>query len=210
MDSQAIWRTVDEQRAQLADLLDTLDADQWATPSLCQGWTVRDVAVHLTHTQLTRAEMVRAVLRSGFRFDAMVRRLALEDSAGPPTITARLRSMVGSRKRPPMTKEIDPLMDLLIHTQDICAPLGIDRPMPTEAASAVAKHLWHMKFPFAPQRDLPGYHFVATDADFAVGPSWGARREAPIQDIVMMFARRRDVPAPEPEPDDNDGNNDSD
>lgn len=201
MDSQAIWRTVDEQRAQLADLLDTLKPDQWATPSLCRDWTVRDVAVHLTHTELSRADMIRAVLRSGFRFDAMMRRLALEDRADPASITARLRAMVGSRKRPPMTKEIDPLMDLLVHTQDICVPLNIDRAMPTEAAVAVAKHLWQMKFPFAPQRDLPGYHFVATDVDFTVGPSWGARREAPIRDIVMMFARRRDVPDPEPEPD---------
>jgi uncharacterized protein (TIGR03083 family) len=200
MDSDTIWRHIDEQRVQLADLLDTFQPHQWSTPSLCTGWTVREVAIHITQSHASIGEMLPAALKSGFRFDAMVRRAALDDPADPPAITARLRAMAGSRKRPPMTKEVDPLLDVLIHTQDICVPLGIDRPMPVDAAVAVAERLWHMKFPFAPERDLPGYRFVATDADFAVGPQWGAPREAPIRDIVMMFARRRDVPDAEPEP----------
>lgn len=199
MDSDTIWRNIDEQRGQLADLLDTLTPEQWSTPSLCAGWTVREVAVHITQSHAGLREMLPAALKSGLRFDAMVRRAALDDPADPAAVTARLRAMVGSRKRPPLTKEADPLMDVLVHTQDICIPLGIDRPMPTDAAVVAAERLWHTKFPFAPQRDLPGYRFVATDADFAVGPSWGAVREAPIRDIVMMFARRRDVPDAEPD-----------
>ncbi|GAS89372.1 maleylpyruvate isomerase family mycothiol-dependent enzyme [Mycolicibacterium brisbanense] len=191
MDSDAIWRTIDEQRTALADLLDTLTPEQWATQSLCDGWTVRDVAVHITQSHIGRKELVLGALKSGFRFDAMVRRAAVDDTQTPQEITAKLRAMAGSRRRPPMTAEVDPLMDILVHTQDICIPLGIDRPMPTEAAVAVAERLWHMKFPFTPRRDLPGYRFVATDAGFAVGPQWGALREEPIRDIVMTFARRR-------------------
>jgi uncharacterized protein (TIGR03083 family) len=152
---------------------------------------VRDVAVHITQSHVGRKELVVGALKSGFRFDAMVRNAAINDPQSPQEITARLRAMAGSRKRPPLTAEVDPLMDILVHTQDICIPLGIDRPMPTEAAVAVAERLWHMKFPFTPRRDLPGYRFVATDAGFAVGPHWGALREEPIRDIVMTFARRR-------------------
>ncbi|OCB52971.1 hypothetical protein A5722_25475 [Mycobacterium vulneris] len=200
MDSDTIWRNVDEQRGALADLLDTLQPEQWSTPSLCAGWTVREVAIHITQSHAGIGEMLPAAIKSGFRFDAMVRRAALEDSAEPAAITGRIRAMAGSRKRPPLTKEVDPLLDILIHTQDICIPLGIERRMPTDAAVAVADRLWHMKFPFAPQRDLPGYRFVATDADFAVGPEWGGLREAPIHDLVLMFARRLDVPDAEPEP----------
>ena len=199
MESDAIWRTVDEQRGQLADLLDTFEPHQWSTPSLCTAWTVRDVAVHLTHSQVSSKDAALAALKSGFRFDTMIRRMALADKASPHDITARLRAMVGSRKRPPMTKEVDPLMDILVHTQDICVPLGIDRPMPIDAAIAVAQRLWQMKFPLNPQRDLPGYRFVATDTDFAVGPQWGGLRELPMRDIVMILARRRNAPdAPEP------------
>ncbi|MBU8830133.1 maleylpyruvate isomerase family mycothiol-dependent enzyme [Mycolicibacterium goodii] len=201
MDSDTIWRHVDEQRGQLADLLDTLEPGQWSTPSLCAGWTVRDVAAHVTHVQMSRGEYVRAAIRSGFRFDAMISRMAVSDAADPATITARLRAMVGSRGRPPMTKEVDPLMDVLVHTQDICVPLGIDRPMPVDAAVAVAERLWGMKFPLNPRRDLPGYRFVATDAGFAAGPEWGALREAPIQDIVLMLSHRLSIPDSDRDPD---------
>lgn len=199
MDSDTIWRHVDDHRGQIADLLDTFEPGQWSTPSLCAGWTVRDVAAHLTHVDAGRGDYVRAMIRSGFRLDATINRMAKSDTAGPAAITARLRAMVGSRRRPPMTKDVDPLMDLLVHTQDICIPLVIDRPMPVDDAVAVAERLWDMKFPLNPRRDLPGYRFVATDARFAVGPEWGALREAPIHDIVLMLARRINVPDSERE-----------
>lgn len=35
------------ERLDLADYLDTLAADDWERPSLCAGWTVRDVAGHV-------------------------------------------------------------------------------------------------------------------------------------------------------------------
>lgn len=97
MDSDTIWRHVDEQRGQLADLLDTLKPEQWSTPSLCAGWTVRDVAVHVTQVNVSRGEYVRAAIRSGFRFDAMISRMAVTDTSDPATITARLRAIVGDR-----------------------------------------------------------------------------------------------------------------
>lgn len=36
------------ERRELADLLDTLRADQWDRPSLCAGWRVREVAAHMS------------------------------------------------------------------------------------------------------------------------------------------------------------------
>ena len=39
----------DERRA-TADLLAGLSEEQWAAPSLCSAWTVKDVAVHLVPT----------------------------------------------------------------------------------------------------------------------------------------------------------------
>ena len=38
------------QRRRLGDFLATLDADQWATPSRCEGWSVQDVIAHLVGT----------------------------------------------------------------------------------------------------------------------------------------------------------------
>ncbi|MGK2882447.1 MAG: maleylpyruvate isomerase N-terminal domain-containing protein [Mycobacterium sp.] len=40
--SDHIWRYIDDQREDLADLVDDIDETRWSTPSLCDGWTVRD------------------------------------------------------------------------------------------------------------------------------------------------------------------------
>ena len=36
------------ERRAIADMLDGLSTQQWDTQSLCAGWTVRDVAAHLS------------------------------------------------------------------------------------------------------------------------------------------------------------------
>lgn len=188
MDSDTVWRHIDEQRAALADMFQGIDRARWSTPSLCEGWTVRDVAAHLTHSHMSKPKMVLAAVRSGFRFNAMVYRAAVQDKRSPAELAAALRGMQGSRKRPPGTTECDPLMDVLVHGQDIAVPLGIDLPMPAEAAAAAAHRLWTMRFPLNPQRRLRGVELVATDADFRVGG--GRAVEAPIRDILMLLAGR--------------------
>src|SRR5262245_12315542 len=35
------------ERAELGEFVATLTAAEWAAPSLCSGWTVRDVVVHV-------------------------------------------------------------------------------------------------------------------------------------------------------------------
>ena len=47
MDLEESWRAITAQRLSLADLLEGLTDPQWDTPSLCEGWRVRDVAAHL-------------------------------------------------------------------------------------------------------------------------------------------------------------------
>lgn len=188
MDSGTIWRHIDEQRGNLADMFDGIDAARWSTPSLCEGWTVRDVAAHLTQSHMSKPRMLIEAARSGFRFNAMVYRVAVEDTRSPAELAAALRAMRGSRRRPPGTTECDPLMDVLVHGQDIAVPLGIDQPMPADAAAAAAHRLWRMRFPLNPQRRLRGVELVATDADFRVGA--GRIVEAPIRDLLMMLAGR--------------------
>ena len=47
VDAETSWRAIEQERRSLADLLESLTDDQWNTPSLCQGWRVRDVAAHV-------------------------------------------------------------------------------------------------------------------------------------------------------------------
>lgn len=184
-----IWGHIDAQRADLADLLDTLTPQQWATPSLCAHWTVREVAAHLTHANAPWPRMAWEALRSGFRFDAMMLRLAQDDPRPPDEIVAALRAMVGQRRRPPGTAVADPLMDALVHGQDIAKPLGITRAMPPDAALVVAERLWAMTFPFNPRKRFADIAFTATDAPFAVGH--GRAVEGPLSDIVLVLSGRR-------------------
>ncbi len=188
MNADQIWAVIDAERTGLADVLEGLSPEQWTAPSLCDGWQVRDVAAHLTHSHMNPVRAAFEAVKSGFRFDPMIRRLALEDRRSQAEIVAALRAMVGSRRKVPMTTDQDPLMDVLIHVQDIAVPLGIDRPMPAEAAVEVAHHLWRMTFPMKPAERLTGFRLMADDADFAVGD--GVEVRAPIRDIVMILAGR--------------------
>jgi uncharacterized protein (TIGR03083 family) len=188
VDDDTIWRHIDEQRTNLADLFDEIDDARWSTPSLCDGWTVRDVAVHLTHSHASLPRIVVESVRSGFRFNAMVHRMAVQDTRTPAEAAEQLRRMRGSRKRPPGTSPCEPLMDSLLHGQDVAVPLGIEWPMPKDAAAVAARRLWGMRFPFNPQRRLRGVALTATDIDFSVGA--GRRVEAPIRDILMVLSGR--------------------
>lgn len=194
MDTDGIWRSVDEQRAGLADLLEGLTADQWMAPSLCDGWRVRDVAVHLTHSHMARGRAVLEAVKSGFRFDPMIRRLAIEDPRSQAEIVAAVRGMVGARRKVPGTSVQQPLIELLVHGQDIAVPLGIDLPMPSDAAVEAANRLSRMTFPLNAAQRLNGIRLVATDADFVAGQ--GREIRAPISDIVMVLAGRSDPGQP--------------
>ena len=192
MNTDEIWRCVDDQRIELAGLFEGLDAEQWTALSLCDGWRVRDVAAHLTHSHMHPVRALAEAVKSGFRFNAMIRRLGRDDRRSKAEIATALRAMAGSRKRVPGTSVQQPLIELLVHGQDITVPLGIDRPMPIDAALEAAKKLSGMTFPLNGQQRLAGVRLVATDADFAAGDGAGDNTEVrvPIREIVMILAGR--------------------
>ncbi|RDH78058.1 maleylpyruvate isomerase family mycothiol-dependent enzyme [Mycolicibacterium moriokaense] len=188
MDDSQIWGHIDEQRADLADFLYTLTPEQWETPSLCSGWTVRHVAAHVTHSTTNWGRLMLELLRSGMRFNAFALRMARDDDRTPEQITAAMRAMVGGRRRPPGTSLADPLMDVLVHGQDIAVPLGVERTMPVDAAVVAAQRVWQMGFPFNARKRFPNVRFSATDADFSVGE--GDDVHEPIRDILMTLSGR--------------------
>ena len=118
----------------------------------------------------------------------MMSRLARDDQRTPEEITAAMRAMVGVRRRPPGTAVADPLMDAMVHGQDIAIPLGLARTMPIPAAVIVAERVWKMGFPFNARKRFANVAFHATDASFTVGR--GQAVHGPIQDIVMVLGGR--------------------
>ena len=80
------------------------------------------MAAHITHSTTNWGRLTVELLRSGFRFNALTSRLGREDRRTPQEITAAMRAMVGGRRRPPGTAVADPLMDVMVHGQDIAVP----------------------------------------------------------------------------------------
>jgi uncharacterized protein (TIGR03083 family) len=189
MDTDGVWRAIDAERAGLADLLDDLTPAEWATPSLCSGWRVRDVAAHLTLSHMRPATAVREALRARGNYDRMVHDSAVRQAALPcDEFPRRLRAMVGSRRKVPFVAPLVPLLDVLVHGQDIARPLGRDRPMPLDAAVTAADHVWSMGWPFHAQRRLRGLHLAATDAAWSAGD--GLAVEGPISALLLLMTGR--------------------
>jgi uncharacterized protein (TIGR03083 family) len=46
-DAETVYRIATANRLLAADMFAALTPGQWRTPSLCAGWTVREVAAHL-------------------------------------------------------------------------------------------------------------------------------------------------------------------
>lgn len=63
MDDTEVWSAVDRRRRAIVDLLTGLTPGEWDTPSLCEGWTVRDVAAHLTMPLLSMRQLILLAIR---------------------------------------------------------------------------------------------------------------------------------------------------
>ena len=192
MDSDTLWGHIDRERAWLADLLDSLPPTSWEVPSLCAGWTVRDVAAHLTFAQSRVRDVLWPAVRTGFRYNAVIDYAAIHSPLSHDEIVARLRSFVGSRRKAPMISDHEPLIDILVHTQDICLPLGIDHPMPVDAAVAAADRVLTTPWPLRLWKPKPGVRLVATDTDWSYGE--GTVVEAPMQQHLLTLTGRSTSP----------------
>jgi uncharacterized protein (TIGR03083 family) len=189
MDTDDVWRAIDTERAGLADLLDELTPVEWAAPSLCTGWRVRDVAAHLTLAHMPPATAVLEALRARGSYDRMVHASAVRQAALPcDELPRRLRAMVGSRRKIPFVAPLVPLLDVLVHGQDIARPIGRHRPMPLRAAAAAADGVWSMGWPFHAQRRLRGLRLSATDVSWSVGD--GPAVEGPISALLLLTTGR--------------------
>lgn len=189
MDSVLVWQHIDQERSRLADLLESLPLASWDQPSLCHDWTVRDVGAHLTFAHARLHDVIWPAIRSGFRYNAMISYAAVHSTLGHDDIVATLRGFVGSRRRAPFVSELEPLLDVLVHSQDICLPLGIEHPLPVDAVVAAADRVLALRGPmrlWAPPR---GVRLVATDADWAYGD--GVVVEAPMQSLLLTLTGRQ-------------------
>lgn len=134
-----MFEAVADERRSIADLIDTLDARQLSTPSLCAGWDVKTVAAHLVSDFV---DGFWGFLASGIRhgnvdrgIDALARRRAV---ASATEIAEELRRGADRELSPPVTGPLAGLTDVLVHGADIRIPLGIShQPDPQRVACVI-------------------------------------------------------------------------
>ena len=190
MEQEQIWKAIETERLNMADQLSELTDEQWAVPSLCEGWTVRDVAAHMTLAARVRPlAAMRGLARARGNFNRYVSDEARSHAAQPTSaLIEELRALASSRNHPPGTTPRDPLTDMLVHGQDICRPLGIPRSMPRDAATEAGEHVWKRPIPFRAKKRCAGVRLRATNADFEVGE--GDEAAGPIEGVLLVLTGR--------------------
>jgi uncharacterized protein (TIGR03083 family) len=161
---------VHAERAALAQDLEALDEAQWTQQSLCGRWNVEEVVAHLTAgASIGRLRWLRSVLGARFDFDLHnQRRLAEHQGANPIETLARFRRVVTSTTA---ASGHTPawLGEVIVHSQDIRRPLGIERMPPIDAVTRVAHFYASRDFAVPSRSAIESLRLEATDGTFATG-----------------------------------------
>jgi uncharacterized protein (TIGR03083 family) len=189
-DEDRAWHAIRAQRVAVADLLESLDAGEWSRPSLCQGWTVQDVAAHLTLQQLGLLEGLAMFARTPGGMNRVICEAARREAArtSREDIVAGIRASADSRRHNVGVTFQETLIDALVHSQDIARPLGRTLPLPPEGALIAARRVWSKGWPFHPRRRLAGLRLVAADTDWAAGE--GPEIRGMTADLLLVLTGR--------------------
>ena len=187
-----MWTTIKNGREALADYLAGLSVDAWNRPSLCAGWTVKDVAAHmLVIPTQSKGQVFRSFLGSGFNLEKMnakyVRTMTAKMSAAD--IVAATRTSAGSHFMPPGLKLPGLLTELVVHSSDIAEGVGAAFDLPVGDYVASLDHLKTVQSVFSSKKRIAGLTLRATDAEWSTGS--GPTVEGPAQQLLLAVAGRR-------------------
>jgi len=191
VDVDAKWAVIAGQRLALAELMAGRPPEDWERASLCSEWRIRDVVAHVALTPVSPG--LAAILLAGVRargdLDRVNRDMALAHATRTPArLVADLRDTATSRRKPAITTLDNLLFDVLVHVQDVAVPLGVEHPMPLDAAREGLARVWRMGWPFWAKRTLRGLRLEATDVEWAVGD--GPVVRGPAQALLLLLTGR--------------------
>lgn len=166
----SVWSSIHAGRAALAADLADLTDQEWATQSLCDRFTVREVLAHLTAgASLASARWLADVIRCRFDFDKMVAmQLAGQMGITPAETLARFRRVITSTSKPPLPA-VAMLGETIVHGEDIRRPLGIHRDHPISTLTTVADYYQRSDLVVPAKSRIRGLRLTATDSSFTTG-----------------------------------------
>ena len=184
------WPTIHSERQALLDDLEQLDDQQWATPSLCDGWTVKDVLGHMTASaRISGLSFFPKLIGSGFRFETLQRKGIEAETAGTPAdLLSRFREVVPSEKHPPGPADTW-LGEVIVHGTDIRRPLGISHDFPVETLVRTADFFKGSNLIIGTKKRINGLTLRATDTDWTHGS--GPEVSGPMASVLMAMTGRK-------------------
>ena len=184
-----MWSTVAAERGALAADLADLSDRQWQTPSLCDGWTVRDVLAHQTGTaSMSTPKFLTRLAAAGFRFPTFANREIQRHLGDSPRATlAEFRDKQHSTSAPPGPK-VSWLGEVIVHSEDIRRPLGIAHDYPAAAVRQVLDFYKGSNTLIGTKRRIADLRLKATDDDWSHGE--GPTVEGRMIDLLMAATGR--------------------
>ncbi|MFF9641413.1 maleylpyruvate isomerase family mycothiol-dependent enzyme [Kitasatospora aureofaciens] len=183
------------ERRELAGVFTGLTAEQWNSPSLCEGWRVREVVAHMsTGFRHSTARTLGELVRSGGNVHRMADRVARRDAAmlTEDRLAAALAEHAEHPWRPPVGGRIAALAHDAVHGLDVTVALGLRARLPLPRAAALLGTVSARSLRFFGAR-LEGVRLRATDLDWSYGQG-----PLPVEgraEHLLLVAYGRRVPA---------------
>ena len=181
------------ERERLVALLEALNPEQWAAPSLCTGWRVREVVAHITMPYRTRLPaFLLGLVRARLNFNRYADRAARADTArlDDDVLLQVLRANIRHPWRPPGGGQVGALSHDVIHGLDITEPLGLPA-CPADRIALVLTGTDTRGLDYFGV-NLAGRQLVATDAQIRLGE--GTSIHLPAKEVLLIATGRRSLP----------------
>ena len=185
-------RLAADERHDLADLLETLTPDQWLHPSLCEGWSVKDVVAHvISYEEISHLGVFSTLVRSGLRPGRLNEaRLRTYRGCAPEHLVELLRAHLSPHGITAGFGGRIGLTDCMIHHQDIRRAPHLPRAIPSDRLRDALD--FSLRAPVLPsRRNAAGLRAVATDLDWHHGD--GLEIRGPGEALLMALAGRVDA-----------------
>ncbi|MFJ3907002.1 maleylpyruvate isomerase family mycothiol-dependent enzyme [Streptomyces vinaceus] len=188
----ALKAAIAAERRELADVFDALRAEDWRAPSLCTGWTVREVVAHMSMgMRLSLPATLGELLKARGDLHRMTDRVARRDAAAHTTteLSAFLRDHAHHPWTPPVGGLRAALGHDVVHGLDVTAALGLARRVPEDRLRILLDAIRPSGLRFFGV-DLTGVRLCAQDTDWSYGsgaePVYGDAQDL----LLLAFGRR--------------------
>jgi uncharacterized protein (TIGR03083 family) len=180
------------EREDFAAFLEGLSPEQWQSPTLCEGWRVRDVAAHvISYDELTSSGLVSRFVKGRLLIDR-INQLGVDDYAdrSPGQVISLIRAHAEPHGLTGGFGGKVALTDGMIHQQDIRRTLGTPRtiePRRLRVALDFARYAPTIRGAWRAR----GVRLVASDLDWSHGRGPEVRGSG--EALLMAMAGRSDA-----------------